>query len=259
MDNTYCLVPIQEAHGRMKSMDDKLGLVIPTLNEEGNVGTLLDRARSSLDLLDIDYELLVVDDNSSDGTRLVVERYHESDSRIRLLVRTEARGLSGAVICGWWHTDANFLGVMDADLQHPPELLPALITAVRNGKDIAIASRYLAADGTVGWNPARRALSILSTWVTLPLQKPGIRVRDPLSGFFVLHRKCIAGLDLQPEGFKLLLEILVRGQVRSVAEVPYHFCQRYTGQSKANWRVGLNYLQLLGRLSRNALLKLGSS
>lgn len=240
-------------------MGDKLGLVIPTLNEEANIGTLIDRAQSSLGSLDLDYELLVVDDNSSDGTAQVVQRYHESDPRIRLLVRTEARGLSGAVIYGWQHTDANLLGVIDADLQHPPELLPSLLTAILNGNDIAVASRYLSADGTFGWNPIRRAVSTVSTWMTMPLQKRSIRVRDPMSGFFVLRRRCIEGLQLQPKGFKLLLEILVRGSIGSAVEIPYHFGLRSAGSSKANWRVGVDYLQLLGRLSRDAILKPGHS
>ena len=240
-------------------MGDKLGLVIPTLNEEANIGTLIDRVQSSVGLLELDYELLVVDDNSSVGTRRVVQHYQESDPRIRLLVRTEARGLSGAVIYGWQHTDANVLGVIDADLQHPPELLPALLTAILNGNDIAVASRYLSADGTFGWNPIRRAVSTLSTWMTVPLQKRGIRVRDPMSGFFVLRRRCIEGLQLHPKGFKLLLEILVRGSIGSAVEIPYHFGLRSAGSSKANWRVGLNYLQLLGRLSRDAILKPGPS
>lgn len=240
-------------------MSDKFGLVIPTLNEEANIGTLIDRAQSSLGSLDLDYELLVVDDNSSDGTRRVVQRYQESDPRIRLLVRTEARGLSGAVIYGWQHTDANLLGVIDADLQHPPELLPSLLTAILNGNDIAVASRYLSADGTLGWNPIRRAVSTVSTWMTMPLQKRGIRVRDPMSGFFVLRRRCIEGLQLQPKGFKLLLEVLVRGSIGSAIEIPYHFGLRSAGSSKANWRVGVDYLQLLGRLSRDAILKPGHS
>ncbi len=241
-----------------RTLDDKLGLVIPTLNEEANIGTLLDLVRANLDLLDLDYELIVVDDNSTDRTAQVVRSFEKSDPRIRLLVRSEARGLSGAVIYGWERTNANILGVMDADLQHPPAMLPALIAEIRDRKDIAIASRYLEANGTEGWNPTRRAVSVLSTWMTLPFQKRGIRVRDPMSGFFVVRRQCIEGLELQPQGFKLLLEILVRGHIRSVAEIPYHFGLRYAGSSKANWRVAVNYLQLLGRLSRNALLKSGS-
>src|SRR5450756_1320413 len=96
-------------------MGDKLGLVIPTLNEEANIGTLLDRVRLNLDDAHIDYELLVVDDNSTDGTGAVVQEYSKSDPRIRLLVRLGSRGLAGAVIYGWNHTDANLLGVIDAD------------------------------------------------------------------------------------------------------------------------------------------------
>ena len=141
-------------------MRDKLGLVIPTLNEEANIGTLLDRVRLNLDGAQIDYELLVVDDNSTDGTGAVVQEYSKSDPRIRLLVRLGSRGLAGAVIHGWNHTDANLLGVIDADLQHPPALLPALVTAVQAGQDIAIASRYSTGTGTPGWNPLRRAVSM---------------------------------------------------------------------------------------------------
>jgi dolichol-phosphate mannosyltransferase len=240
-------------------MSDKLGLVIPTLNEEANIGTLLDRVRLNLDGLPIDYELLVVDDDSTDGTGAVVREYSKSDPRVRLLVRVGCRGLAGAVIYGWNHTDANLLGVIDADLQHPPALLPALVTAMQGGQDIAIASRYSAGNGTPGWNPLRRAVSLLGTWTTMLLQKPSIRVRDPLSGFFMMRRTCITGVQLQPEGFKLLLEILVRGNIRSVTEIPYNFGQRFAGKSKASLRVGLDYVVLLGRLSRSAFSRSGSS
>lgn len=238
-------------------MGDKLGLVIPTLNEEGNLPTLLNRVRANLERSQLDFEAIVVDDNSSDGTQRAVEQMSASDPRIRLLVRTQARGLAGAVIYGWERTDADLLGVIDADLQHPPELLPDLVNAVRGGKDIAVASRYLEEDAMSGWNPLRRFVSMLGTWVTIPLQRREIRVRDPLSGFFVLRRRCIEGLQLQRQGFKLLLEILVRGNIRSVTEIPYHFGLRHAGNSKADLRVGLDYLHLLGRLSRNAFSKTG--
>jgi dolichol-phosphate mannosyltransferase len=240
-------------------MSDKLGLVIPTLNEEANIGTVLERVRANLNGLPIAYELLVVDDDSTDGTGAVVREYSRSDPRIRLLVRVGCRGLAGAVIWGWEHTDANLLGVIDADLQHPPALLPALVSSIQDGQDMAIASRYSNGNGTAGWNPLRLAVSRLSTWITVPLQKRSIRVRDPLSGFFMLRRTCIDGVRLQPEGFKLLLEILVRGHIRTVAEIPYHFGQRYAGKSKANLRVGLDYLQLLGRLSKSTFSRSSSS
>jgi dolichol-phosphate mannosyltransferase len=239
--------------------DPKLALVVPTLNEEANIGTLLDRVRQGLDQMAINYELIVVDDDSRDGTQQCVERYSQEDPRIRLLVRKGERGLAGAVLYGWKNTGADFLGVIDADLQHPPELVPELVKTLLNGKDMAIGSRYVAGDGTAGWNFARRWVSILGTWVTLPLQRREIRVRDPLSGFFMLRRHCIAGLDLQPQGFKLLLEILVRGNIESVVEVPYQFGLRHGGASKASFRVGVEYLQLLGRLSRHAFSRTASS
>lgn len=239
---------------------DKLGLVIPTLNEAGNISSLLERVRASLDPIDPNYELLVVDDNSTDDTQPIVTQHAHLDPRVKLLVRVNERGLAGAVLHGWANCDAGILGVIDADLQHPPELLPSLLHAVRGGHDIAIASRYLDghADSTAGWNPARRLASAMATWVTYPLQRPGIRVKDPMSGFFMVRRESIEGIHLHPEGFKILLEILVRGRIKSAAEIPYRFGLRHAGKSKANVKVALDYATLLGRLSVDAFLRPGS-
>jgi len=239
--------------------NDKLGLVIPTLNEEANIGIVLERLRAQLDRVPVEYELIVADDDSQDGTGAVVQQYAQKDDRIKLVTRKGERGLAGAVLFGWKHTDANLFGVIDADLQHPPELLPKLVDALLQGKDMAVASRYVAGDGTEGWNFVRRWLSRAGTWVTLPLQRREIRVRDPLSGYFLVRRDCIDGVTLQPQGFKLLLEILVRGKIRSVVEVPYQFGVRHGGTSKASLRVGLEYVQLLGRLSRHALSRTAPS
>jgi len=239
---------------------DKLGLVIPTLNEAGNIPILIDRVRASLDPIDSNFELIVVDDNSRDGTQDIVNELAKADPRIKLFVRMNERGLAGAVIHGWANSDAGILGVIDADLQHPPELLPSLLRAVRSGHDIAIGSRYVNGhgDSTAGWNPARRFASSMATWVTFPLQRPGIRVKDPMSGFFMVRRECINGIRLHPEGFKILLEILVRGRVRSAFEVPYRFGLRHAGKSKANVKVALDFATLLGRLSVDAILRPGS-
>ncbi len=211
----------------------KLGLVIPTLNEAGNIGPLMNRVRSALGLSGIPYEVLVVDDESQDGTPELVCRYAESDSRIRLFQRKGETGLAGAVICGWQHTDADLLGVMDADLQHPPELLPELLDAIQEGHDIAIASRYAKGNRVQDWSLPRRVISRMTTWATLPFQRRNLHIADPMSGFFLVRRPCIDGLELQPQGFKILLEILVRGRIRSAAEVPYEFCLRQAGKSKA--------------------------
>ena len=235
----------------------KFALVIPTLNEAGNIPVLLDRVQIALARVDLDYELLIVDDDSRDGTADIVNEYARRDPRVRLLIRRGARGLAGAVLHGWEHTDATLLGVMDADLQHPPETLPELLKALRDGNDIAIASRYAQRNSVTNWNALRHFISRCSTLATLPLQRKGLRIKDPLSGFFVVRRECIEGLDLQPYGFKILLEILVKGRIHKAVEVPFRFSARYAGSSKANIRVALQYFSLLGKLSRHAIFRPG--
>lgn len=238
----------------------KLGLAIPTLNEAENVRPLLDGLSVALARVPIDYELIVVDDDSSDGTAEVAREYAKRDPRVRTFVRRGKRGLAGAVLYGWAQTDASLLGVIDADLQHPPEVLPNLIEPVMNGNDIAIASRYVSTEdnGLGDWNRVRAWISRVGTLVTAPLQKKkNINVKDPLSGFFIVRRECIEALDLQPEGFKILLEILVRGKVQRPIEVPFHFGLRHAGKSKADFKVAFAYLNLLGKLSRHALFGSG--
>lgn len=232
-------------------------LVIPTLNEEENIGPVLDSVQEVLEPLESSYELIVVDDNSNDYTPNIVRSRARHDSRIQLVTRVGKRGLAGAVLEGWAHSEAEMLGVMDADLQHPPELLPSLLEEVRGGADLAIASRYAHQNGVNGWNPIRAAISRLSTLATLPLLRNKPRVTDPMSGFFVIRRKCINGITFQSQGFKLLLEILVRGRAKIVREIPYHFGVRHAGKSKASAAVAYYYLHLLGRLSRETLLRSG--
>jgi dolichol-phosphate mannosyltransferase len=227
---------------------DKLALVIPTLCEAENIAGLLDHVRSVLDPLRISYEILVVDDDSCDGTAAVVSAIAEEDPRVRLLVRKGERGLSGAILHGWERTDASVLAVMDADLQHPPELLPHLIAAMKEGRDLVIGSRYTPGGDLGQWNPVRRLLSAAAVWVTLPLQRRKLRAKDPMSGFFLVRRRCLPQTDFQKSGFKLLLEILVRGNIDSVKEVPFAFGLRYRGASKANFRVAWDYALLLLRL-----------
>jgi dolichol-phosphate mannosyltransferase len=236
----------------------RFGLVIPTLNEAGNIPVLLDRIHAALEPLQIGHELIIVDDDSSDGTAAVATEYAARDRRVKVLIRKGQKGLAGAVIHGWEHTQADLLGVIDADLQHPPEVLPALIEPILKGADVAIASRYVNGNGVGEWNKFRLFVSRCSTLATAPLQR-NVKVKDPLSGFFVVRRQCIDGLKLQPEGFKILLEILVKGRINNAVEVPFRFGSRYSGESKATVRVALQYFSLLGKLSRYALFGSGSS
>ena len=228
---------------------EKLALVIPSLHEAANLGTLLTRVRNALEGAGIGWELIVVDDHSRDGTEQIVSEIARHDPRVRLFVRLAERGLSGAILHGWQHTDATILGAMDADGQHPPETLPQLLASILSGHDIAIGSRY-APGGRSTWNPLRRFVSILALILARPLQPSWLPVRDPLSGFFMVRRKSVESVPLQTSGFKLLLEILVCGRIRSVSEVPFVFGCRRAGRSKVSVRVGWHYVTLLARLYR---------
>jgi dolichol-phosphate mannosyltransferase len=228
----------------------KVALAIPTLCEAGNLSALLDRVRGALDPLNVDYEILIVDDDSCDGTAEIVSEFAERDPRIRLLVRNGQRGLSGAILHGWENTDAAIVGVMDADFQHPPELLPELTAAIASGCDLVIGSRYTPGGGLGGWNVFRKLLSAAAVWAAWPIQRTGLRARDPMSGFFFVRRDCLTGVAFQQAGFKLLLEILVRAHISSIREIPFAFGQRCRGASKANMKVALDYGRLLARLYR---------
>jgi len=228
----------------------KLAIVIPTLHEAGSIGEVLDRLRRSADELEIPYELIVVDDDSGDGIEAIVSRMSERDRRIRLSLRKGARGLTGAVIHGWQNTDAELLGVIDGDLQHPPELLPAMWHALQAGADVVIGSRYVEHGSRPKWNVLRRAISRLAVWMTRPLQKASVRVTDPMSGFFLVRRLCIQDVHFHPQGFKILLDILVQGNVRSVSEIPFIFGRRRAGSSKASPRVAIQYCKQLANLWR---------
>ncbi|MFP5234829.1 MAG: polyprenol monophosphomannose synthase [Acidobacteriota bacterium] len=226
----------------------QFALVIPTLREAANLPALLDRIRPALEPLRIPCEILIVDDDSRDGTPDVVNAIAAADPRVRLLVRRGERGLAGAVMHGWRHTSADVLGVMDGDLQHPPELLPRLLAEISRGNDLAIASRYAKGGSLGGWNPLRTWLSAAAVAATMPLQPGPIRARDPMSGFFLVRRECLPHSILQPHGFKLLLEILVRGSVHRISEIPFTFGERKAGSSKARLKVAREYLALLLKL-----------
>jgi dolichol-phosphate mannosyltransferase len=232
-----------------------LAMVVPTLNEAGNIHKVLSQITDALVGTQYDYRIIVVDDGSTDGTVEKAREWNERDPRIRVILRSGERGLAGAVLHGWSQCPADLLGVMDADLQHPPELLPELLKGTESA-DVAIASRYAQSNGTESWNMLRVAVSRLSTLAAAPLiSKRNLRVTDPMSGFFVLHAGCIQGLTFQTTGFKLLLEILVRGRIRTVLEIPYHFGLRQSGKSKASAAVALHYLYLLSQLSRDVVLR----
>lgn len=224
-----------------------LSLIIPTYEERDNLEPLLTRVQSVRRDLGEPLEVLIVDHHSQDGTgdraRQLMGRLVEG----RVIQLTEGRGLARAVIHGIREASGDLIGVMDADLSHPPELLPTLVRAVRAGKTIAVASRYAPGGGVVDWSWRRQILSRAANAMARPL----VPVADATSGYFVCQAGFVKSLALSAQGFKILLEILVHGYVRDVCEVPYVFRNRVRGASKLDGRVMWRYLKQLARLYRD--------
>jgi dolichol-phosphate mannosyltransferase len=233
----------------------KLSLVIPTYDESRNLGELLARLTTILDArLPGSYELLVVDDDSPDETWALALRLAEKYPAVRVMRRRGEKGLSTAVIRGWQVARGEVLAVMDADLQHPPEVVEQLWDEMVKGADLAVGSRHTGGGGVSDWSAARRALSRGAQLLGLCLLPSVVsRVSDPMSGYFMVRRSAIEGATLSPLGYKILVEVLGRGRIGRIAEVGYVFRERGAGFSKVTWRLYLEYVRHLVRL-RLALL-----
>jgi dolichol-phosphate mannosyltransferase len=243
LPNTYLRILGMESHS---SSYPELSLVVPTYNERENITPLVERIHKSLS--DYNYELIVVDDNSPDGTSELA-RSLASKYPVKVIVRTNERGLASAVVAGFNQARGEILGVIDADLQHPPEFIPALIKAVRDGADVAIASRYIPGGGIEGWSLKRKVISKAAKLPANLLLSSARKIKDPLSGFFLFKKRVIDGAVLSPTGYKILLEVLVRGSANTVVEVPYTFKERERGKSNLTAKEQINYLKHLYRLA----------
>lgn len=227
-----------------------LSVAIPTYNEGKNIGPLIQRLTTLLDgALPHDYELIVVDDDSSDLTWQQALALTATYPQLRVIRRQGDRGLSSAVIRGWQGARGQILGVIDADLQHPSEVLIDLLGAIQQGADLAVGSRHVEGGGVSEWSLARRVLSRGAQTVGLLLLPQVVgRVSDPMSGYFMVRRSAIAGPLLNPKGYKILLEVLGRGGIDTIAEVGYVFQERQEGASKVTWRQYIDYIHHLLRL-----------
>jgi dolichol-phosphate mannosyltransferase len=251
---------VQEVDGRAFPIDGRsdpavqVSLVVPTFNEAANIGQLLRSLHEVLTGTGTAFELIVVDDDSPDRTWEVAAGVAAELPGIRVLRRTGASGLATAVICGWAHARGAVLGVIDGDGQHPPEVVADLVAAMDERTDVAVASRHVPGGGVSNWSAIRRLLSRGAQALGL-LLLPGTvgRVTDPMSGFFLVRRDVVAGADLDPVGYKILLEVLARGDVRRVAERPYVFLERTKGESKVAASHYVGYLRHLMRLRLHPL------
>lgn len=225
-----------------------LSLILPTLNEADNLPGLV--RELSAELAGVEYEIIVVDDDSPDGTWRVAESLAADTPTVRVLRRVGRRGLSSAVVEGFDLARGEILAVMDADGQHDVSRILALRDAIVGGNDLAVASRYVEGGGTGDWRGIRPALSRAGTLLAQRL--PNVRVSDPMSGFFAVRADAYRAVRsaLRPTGFKILLELLAcLPRSARAAEVPMRFGLRRHGESKLSARVQLEFVAQILRIA----------
>jgi dolichol-phosphate mannosyltransferase len=230
----------------MNTAISELTVVVPTRDEAENVSPLLDRLLTMCP--DLSMEILFVDDSSDATPRVINERAQSSCRPVRLIHRPPDQrngGLGGAVCEGLRMARSEWVCVMDADLQHPPELLEALVDEARTSKaDLVVASRYCRGGDTGQFSPPRKAASRSSAWFARALFPRRLRgISDPMSGFFLVRRATVDVGVLRPRGFKILLEILLSGSPFATSEVGYRFGPRHAGESKASLLEGVRYVR----------------
>ncbi len=236
-------------NGLQMTMKRELTVLIPTYNERENITLLIDDIKSSLN--SINFEVIVIDDNSPDGTALAVKKLNEKYGNIKIIERPAKLGLSSALITGLEEVEAQIIAIMDADLQHSPELLPEMYGIIKDGKDIVIASRYEKGAKIEEWSFWRKMISLSGIRLAHLLLPQTSNVKDVLSGYFMLKKRIIDSTELNTTGFKLLLEILAKEKYDSIVEIPYTFRIRKKGKSKLNFREIINYITLVYKLSKN--------
>lgn len=222
----------------------KISLVIPTYNEREGLRAMVEGLSGVLARTGIDYELVIVDDSSQDGTGELADELAR-EHKVLPVHRSGKLGLSSAVIDGWKRATGDLLAVMDADMSHDWNILPTMVRMVaEGGADVAVGSRYVPGGGMGDWPLRRQIISRVACFLGQAI----CPVRDVTSGYLVFRRQVIDGVTLDPIGFKIGLEVLVRGHYRTFVEVPYVFTDRKAGQSKLDFKVIRQYLVQLGRL-----------
>jgi dolichol-phosphate mannosyltransferase len=232
----------------------ELSIIVPTFNERANVPILVERL--SRLLLSCDWEIVFVDDNSPDGTAAAARAIGETDSRVRCIRRVGRRGLAGACLEGMLASQARYVAVMDADLQHDEALLVPMLENLRGGRaDLVVASRYLDGGSATGLSKQRSRVSRWSNALVRHLL--GIELTDPMSGHFMIRRDTFEALApaISSQGFKILLDMLstAGGRVRTI-ELPSAFRERQHGESKLDSKIALDFAALVtAKLTNDAV------
>lgn len=225
----------------------RLSLIIPTYNEKENILILIQDLEKEFKSKKIKGEIIIIDDNSPDGTGQIAEELKKEHGNIKVIHREGKLGLSSAVLDGFKSSKGDILGVMDADRSHPANKIYEMYNLIKNKKaDFVIGSRYIIGGKIEGWGLYRKCLSKGATL----LARVFTNVKDPMTGFFMIKKECIKDIELNPKGFKILLEILIKARYNNVMEIPIVFTNRTAGKSKAGLKEIFFYLRnLLGYLS----------
>lgn len=222
----------------------KLSIVIPTYNEKENIQELLFGLKEEFNKTKIDVEIIVVDDNSPDGTGQVLDGLIKEYKNLKIIHRMGKLGLSSAIMEGFEVAEGEILGVMDADLSHPIQKMGEMYkTIIAKNVDMVIGSRYVRGGKIKNWSLSRK---ILSKGATL-LARVFVNIKDPMSGFFMIKKEVIINKEINPKGFKILLELLIKTECKNIVETPITFTDRTAGTSKAGIKEVFYYLNNLIR------------
>ncbi len=222
-----------------------ISVIVPTFNERDNVTKVAKAIMWTL--RDREFEIIFVDD-STDDTEEILQSLAQSDPRLRLEHRASGRGLGTAVVRGFQLAAGDVLAVMDADMQHPPEMLLPMLAKIEEGYDVVVPSRFMEGGSDGGLSGPRKIISATARHMAYFALKRLRKTTDPTSGFFMFRQGIIGGVTLRPIGWKILIEVLARGNYARVAEIPYAFQSRGAGRSKMSIKEQWNYMRHLARL-----------
>ncbi|MHC4442540.1 MAG: polyprenol monophosphomannose synthase [Planctomycetota bacterium] len=223
-------------------------IVVPTFREADNLSPLVTSVSHVMASVDTQYEIIVVDDDSQDGSEQIVDNLLKQGHPVRIITRIGQKGLSSAVLCGFQQARGEILICMDADLSHPPQTIPQLIECLNDPQvDLVIGSRYVTGGSTdEKWGILRR----LNSRIAMLLARPFTHVKDPMSGFFAIPRRVFQNAaPLNPIGYKIGLELIIKCPCKHIHEIPIHFSKRKLGQSKLNLKEQIKYIIHLLRLT----------
>tara|TARA_B100000029_G_scaffold93926_4_gene84082 strand:- start:935 stop:2077 length:1143 start_codon:yes stop_codon:yes gene_type:complete len=233
-------------------MEDKVSIIIPTFNEAENICDIIKSIKNNLS--EINVEIIVVDDDSPDGTGAIVEDYIHSITEnhrhsISIIHRKTRKGLSAAILNGVEKSNGRIVVVMDSDFSHPPDVIPKMLDKIEETQcDVVIASRYVQGGNIEGWPIKRKLISKAATEIAK--KGLGVEANDPMSGFFAFKKNLIKDISFDAIGYKVLLELLVKSSDVNIQEIPYTFTDRKFGTSKLGSSTILDYCKSVWKLYR---------